>query len=86
MISKTIGAIKEKAGFRMEDFEAFDIGIFKAYLGVFDEGNDGHGAFITSDWNEFVSKWEEWGKQNLRMNSFRNIQLLRIQNVCRNFS
>ncbi|MBI4586546.1 MAG: hypothetical protein HY717_21255, partial [Planctomycetes bacterium] len=61
----------EKGGLRMIDFETWTEGRARVYAGLFRAGNDGHAAWITSNWSDgpdsFTKKWEEWNQAGLRM-------------------
>ena len=40
------------------------------YSGVWHPGTDGHAAWVTSDWSDFTSKWDDFNKSGLRMDDF----------------
>jgi len=39
----------------------------EAFAGIWRAGNDGHYLWVGDNWDGFKSKWEELGKQNLRL-------------------
>jgi len=53
---------------RLVDIETFQVGANqRQYIGVFREGNDGHTLWSVTGWNNFTAKWDEFGKNGLRL-------------------
>lgn len=40
------------------------------YFGLFQAGTGKHAAWVTTDWTEFLRKWDEFDKNSLRMHDF----------------
>jgi hypothetical protein len=60
----------EEDGLRMDDFEVYFEGSTPVYAGLFRQAAGGYAAWITTDWNDFLAKWDGFGRSNLRMHEF----------------
>lgn len=57
----------ERRGFRIDDFESYELGPIRVYSGVFNQGDFPPSALINYDWPNFLSAWSSIEAQGYRL-------------------